>query len=42
MKQIGLALGLWCFTPLSTMFQLCIVAVSFIGAGNWSTRRKPL
>jgi len=30
--------------PLSTIFQLYfsyIVAVSFIGGGNWSTRRKP-
>jgi len=32
-------LGLWCLTPLSTIFQL-IVAVSFIGRGNWSIQRK--
>ena len=30
-------LGLWCLTPLSTIFQL-IVVVSFIDGGNW---RKP-
>jgi hypothetical protein len=30
----GLDLGLWCLTPLSTIFQLTIVAISFIGAGN--------
>jgi len=33
-------LGLWCLTPLSTYFSY-IVAVSFIGGGNRSTRRKP-
>jgi len=27
--------------PLSTIFQLYIIAVSFIGGGNWSTRREP-
>jgi len=32
--------GLWCLTPLSKYFS-CIVAVSFIGRGNWSTRRIP-
>ena len=31
---------LWCFMPLSAMFQL-IVAISFIGGGNRSTRKKP-
>jgi len=31
-------LGLWCLTPLSTIY---IVAVSFIGGGNRSIRRKP-
>ena len=31
--------GLWCLTPLSTIFQ--IVVVSFIVGGNQSTRRKP-
>ena len=31
---------LWCLTPLSTVFQY-IVAVSFIGGRNRSTRRKP-
>jgi hypothetical protein len=30
-------LGLWYLTTLSTIFQ----AVSFIGGGNGSTRRKP-
>jgi len=34
-------LVLWCLTPLSTIFSY-IVAVSFIGGGNRSTRRKPL
>jgi len=32
--------GLWCLTPLSTIFQY-IAAVSVIGGGNRSTRRKP-
>ena len=37
-------LGLWCLMPHSTIFQvhLYIVAVSFIGGGNHSIRRKPL
>jgi hypothetical protein len=30
-----------CLPPLSTMFQLDIVAVSFIGGGHRSTGRKP-
>ena len=34
-------LELWCLTPLSTIFQLHHVAVSFIGGGNRSIRRKP-
>ena len=33
--------GLWCLTPLSTIFSY-IMAVSFIGGGNLSTLRKPL
>jgi hypothetical protein len=33
-------LGLGCLMPISTMFQY-MVAVSFIGAGNLSIRRKP-
>jgi len=32
--------GLWFLTPLSTIFHY-IVAVTFIGGGNRSTRRKP-
>ena len=32
-------LGLWFLMPL--IFQLKIVAISFIGRGNWSARRKP-
>ena len=37
-------LGLWCLRPLLAIFQYTkyIMAVSFIGGGNWSTRRKPL
>jgi hypothetical protein len=34
------ALLLWCLTPLSQYFSY-IVAVSFIGGGNRSIRRKP-
>ena len=38
--MVGLVwFGLLCLTPLSTIFQLYIVAVSFIGGGN--RRRKP-
>ena len=32
--------GLWCLTPLSTIFSY-IVALSFIGGENWGTWRKP-
>ena len=39
--NVGLRLGLWCLTPLSTIFRLCR-AVSFIGEGNQSTRKKNL
>ena len=38
--------GLWCLTPLSTIFYdisiIQSVAVSFIGGGNQSTQKKPL
>jgi hypothetical protein len=37
---IGLVLGLWYLTPLSTIFTLCRDG-QFIGGGKWSTRRKP-
>ena len=40
-RAVMYRLGLWYFMPLSTIFQLYIVAVSFIGRGNRSTRRKP-
>jgi hypothetical protein len=36
-----LRLGVWCLMPLSTVFQL-YRAVSIIGGGNRSTRRKPV
>jgi hypothetical protein len=32
--------GLWCLTPFQQYISY-IMAVSFIGGGNWSTRRKP-
>ena len=32
--------GLWCLTPPSTIFQLYIVVISFIGGGNRSTQRN--
>ena len=37
-------LGLFCLTPLSpdtTISVYYMVTVSFIGGGNWTTRRKP-
>ena len=37
---IVLGLLLWCLVPLSTIFSY-IVAVRFIGEGNWTTWRKP-
>jgi hypothetical protein len=42
MPTLGLGLELLCLTPLSTLFQLYIMAVSFIGGGNQSTWKKPL
>ena len=33
-------LRLWCLMPFQQYFSY-IVAVSFIGGGNWSSRRKP-
>ena len=38
--KLGLGLGLWCLTPLSTIFQL-YRGHQFIGEGNWSTWKKP-
>jgi hypothetical protein len=36
-------LGLWCLTPLSTIFQLQVYhGVRCTGGGNRSTQRKPL
>jgi len=32
-------LELWCLTPFQQYFSY-IVAVSFIGGGNWNTSRK--
>ena len=34
-------LGLWCLMPLSKKYFSYIAAVSFIGGGSRSTRRKP-
>jgi hypothetical protein len=38
---IGIELGLWCLTPLSTIFQLYRGGQFFIGGGNRSNRTKP-
>jgi len=35
-----MGLGLWCLTPLSQQYFSYIMAVSFIGGGNASARRK--
>jgi hypothetical protein len=41
-ERFGFRLVWWCLTPRSTIVQLFrIVAVSYIGAGNRRTRRKP-
>ena len=37
---IVISLGYWSLSVLLTIFQLYIVAVSFINGGNQSTRRK--
>jgi hypothetical protein len=36
MTLFSKGLGLWCLTPLSTIFKLYIVVVSFIGGGKTS------
>ena len=33
--QVTMGYGLWCLTPFSTIFQLNIVAVCFLGGGNY-------